>query len=235
MVLVWRRLADHAHSAQFGDHDRVGDAHDQHGHEKGDHTGGGVVEALGGPRHLGAAGLVGDEHDRPTDVVAVHLGEVGPAALGVLAIQVAGQSDAQRERPDEHYAAHDVAFAHARAQRMNDADVAIARNGGQSQHARHHARHLHVRVELAEERTEHPILVHAVDHLHPDARAEYGQIAHGQVEYEVVGGARQQRSLAAYGRDEEAIADERDEHEHHVESEARRVEQVRLVLCVRVL
>ena len=161
-----------------------------------------------------------DEHDGPSEVVAVGLHKVRPVLLGVLAKKVAGQRDGQAHEPDEEDGGGDVALAQASAHWMHDAHVTVARDCDQCQHARHNAHHLHVRVELAEEGAEHPVLVHAAHHAHPDARGEYGQIAHGQVEYEVVGGARHELAVAAYDDDDEAVADERDDHEHDVERDA---------------
>ena len=62
--------------------------------------------------------------------------------------------------------------------------------------------------------------------MHPHAGEEDGQIADGQVEYEVVGGLVHEAVEGDHEYDEH-VAHERDEHDDHVEPNAQHVDRRR--------
>ena len=216
--------ADGLGEPEFSDDDRVGDDHDEHGHEEHHDNERRVVDALAGLGGATAAVLVLDNLDGPVEIVTVGLHIVGPVDLYERAVEIARRRDGQAEHPDGDHA-HDGARARrVPLERVHDGHEAIARDGHQCPHARHYARYLQVRVELAEQLAEYPQAVDTSHHFDPHARDEYEQVADGQVEHEVVGRLGQHEAIRAYDHDDEAVANQGDEHDDHVQGHAHKVD-----------
>ena len=200
----------------------VRDAHDRDGHEEEQADERHVIEALGGshrPRTLVTIGRT--ELDRPAELGAMGLDKVRPVALHIDAVHIAGHGERQTHRPHEANAAQGLSVRQAPAQRIHNGGEAIARYGHEREHGGEQAGHLQVRVELAEELAERPVLAQTMHGLHGHAGGHDGQIAHGQVEHEAVGRLVAHATIERHDEYDERVADERGEHEQHVERRLR--------------
>ena len=138
-------------AAHLADHDRVGHGHDGNRQEEQHDNDERVIDTLGRLADLRAAVVVRvDQRHWPAHVVAVAFDKVRPLALRVRAIHVAGRANGQTRRPDEPNA-HECTTHGERAlgrQWTHHRHEALQCHSRQRQHTRHHAHHLHVRVDL---------------------------------------------------------------------------------------